>query len=121
MLRQHSYPGQMELADQCMKKLLMLWEAYLEDGQGVLGEYELCPAVGVELVVEEEREGLNQGASSTCSINTRTDGIGAVTCLTLDLVVAHSALNGRVVGAEDRYDPLGALLGAPRGALTAHQ
>ena len=34
----------------------------LENGQGVLREGELCPAVGAELLLKDEQGGLNQGA-----------------------------------------------------------
>ena len=93
----------------------------LDDRQGALGEGELCPAVGAELVMEDEWGGLNQGASGTRSVGTQTEGTGPVTHLALDLVVAHSAVNLRVVGAEVRYLPSGASLGAPRGTRTAQQ
>ena len=56
--------------------------------------------MGVELVVEDERGGLDQGASGTRSGGTQIEGAGAFTRLALDLVVAHCAVNGRVVGAK---------------------
>ena len=115
MLRRESYPGQTELANRYMKELPRLREAYLEtlttrivileDGQGVLGKGEMCPVMGAELVMEDERGGIDQGASGTRSVGTQTEGTGAVTHLALGLVVACGAVNGRVVGAEVRRLP----------------
>ena len=71
----------------------------LEDGHGALGEGELCTAVGTELLVEDMRGGLEQGASTTRTVGTQTEGAGGVTRLALDLALKHSSVDGRVVGA----------------------
>ena len=74
----------------------------LEDGQGALGEGELWPAVGTELLVEDEQGGPQQGDSATPTISTQTEVAGGVVRLALDLGIKDSADNGRVVGAEVR-------------------
>ena len=99
---------------------LHIFNGRVNSHQGALGEGELRPAVGAELLMEDEPGGLKQGASTRRTIGTQTEGAGRVTHLALDMVLENSAVDGRAVGAEVRYASAGAPLGAPRGARAAH-
>ena len=64
--------------------------------------------------------GLKQGAPASRTVGLQTEGAVGVTRLAMELVLKHSAVDGSFVGAEVRYAPAGAQLGALWGVWTAH-